>query len=1320
MADTIDYRLVILDPDYEGGADVFSPGDLTISARHWYVTTVRGGVRPYIEGDEPPVGDGQEVDLITGKVTDGSYTVRVIDNQGTVGGGTGTNDELNDAALDTRWSRNYSGDFIGDPWGIGFIQYPAAGSSDMGVTLGGSHFFYTPGSEYFRSRVFTGLSPSTDYTVQLRYYNRGCASLLGYGLGAPADGPRPFLRSGFNEVVGSNVRPPLVTPPSNPGADILTLTVTSDGSGNLAVEFGVRQSVACAVFSWVLGFDWVRIAPGTPATTGRYVTLSLADPNARQQVLGRKAFLEQSFNRGASWPSVLQSGFVTDYRMQKSLVWDITIGDTRRVERNTKAFAQITQHFDNVTCLVGGPTKRGWQPFLPYYGWPTFVVESASSTLYDGGTNMPISQGEIILKYVSGPMPEAYRATGDNFTRANFDIINQRARRFWVPDAGVPEKVSPTNGQTLSAGSFPRLQVEIAASSVWAPTHAVATKFTPWSWYAFYYGQPPSHPQFRPYRDTLFGEGGRIRIPWDVPPSVALPVVGGLVQLAIYPLDISEDAPLHLADHPADIVANLYLDAGIPYDTNSVVDVKHALGDQLRYYGRITKPEPIQTFIERLFGLCDFATRVENGRRVFFTLRRKQFVSPGVSVVADTLREEGGPTFELSEATKVNQIRATQERYKFSVAQDASQRVWDDIEVSSPEIVADLVDAFLNNVGSNGPEAYQRNFIAPRLDAVRFGERTQGFDVPGQLWISSLVELTAAAYTRGVSERIFDRFGRGAPMSTAVTRRGAGADDLQVGDEATLDIPHHPNAQYLRSPSSQRGGSRRVTAVRWSEGPAGRTYQVTDAGTGTLPFDVAPLAGRWTADVDPNDATIVRLNLKPTGAEWLGHLCATYNARIIVKVVVGGPEPTLDQGIEYTIIDPRELLYDQGSPSEGRFLVPLGPFPANTPIWIRLQTFVPGGTPSGLSDWYQVGSGSSPTTGTITGLAAIAVVDAAITLGWTNTDAIQPVTIGMRMTSLGGAYAHVTSLQPGSDQFQVTGLTAGTSYDFEVTLPDGTSLTLTQATTSSGPVQLPTPQWPAVWSDGAGRFGLRVIATEAPATVVFELGVETAVGSGAPGAMVQYDRQAAVLNAYVSGDGIAPNDGKRRYLRAKLTWPGRTDSPYTSTLAVDPWSASSTPGNPPTIPPGTSPPVIPPGSGPGGPGGPIVPIVGRLIVQIAAMGVASAAEATGTVWVSRGSVAYRVRSNNPVRVRLYDTAAARTSDAGRAIDTDALSGSGLVLDVVLHPTDPDGLDKPLSPRVILGSVERTNTARSLYYSVTNLMGSTADLLVEIDLTPYET
>src|SRR5688500_8276723 len=90
----------------------------------------------------------------------------------------------------------------------------------------------------------------------------------------------------------------------------------------------------------------VETTPGT-----RVVTSKLADAAARQQLISRRAFLASSPD-GSAWTEYAH-GYVNGVRFPDAMTVEFAIGDSRRVEVQTKVFKSIILRRDPVT---GAPT----------------------------------------------------------------------------------------------------------------------------------------------------------------------------------------------------------------------------------------------------------------------------------------------------------------------------------------------------------------------------------------------------------------------------------------------------------------------------------------------------------------------------------------------------------------------------------------------------------------------------------------------------------------------------------------------------------------------------------------------------------------------------------------------------------------------------------------------------------------------------------------------------------------------------------------------------------------------------------------------------
>lgn len=116
----------------------------------------------------------------------------------------------------------------------------------------------------------------------------------------------------------------------------------ADVLGLIKVKLGWTGAPSCNVYCQFSDLEAVSCADViTTSATDRYVTSWLADANARQQLLGRKAYLEQSTDGGATWSEVVYSGFVKQLTLDQSLTYLLTLGDSGKGRRVSRAWAGL-------------------------------------------------------------------------------------------------------------------------------------------------------------------------------------------------------------------------------------------------------------------------------------------------------------------------------------------------------------------------------------------------------------------------------------------------------------------------------------------------------------------------------------------------------------------------------------------------------------------------------------------------------------------------------------------------------------------------------------------------------------------------------------------------------------------------------------------------------------------------------------------------------------------------------------------------------------------------------------------------------------------
>ncbi|HLY81939.1 MAG TPA: hypothetical protein VKQ71_03085, partial [Acidimicrobiales bacterium] len=291
----------------------------------------------------PPTFDGLQIDPVTGDVTVGAATIRVIDQFATItesADGTAIpapppapgNLLIGDALRTGTWTLDYAAAVLTGtyppPTGFSFDGWPGPNGFELwnvysGPIGGSGHFL--------RHGVFTGLPASTPLVV--RAFEASFADFQPRGVGVPApygagtfyttdDSPPPPLKKGWTDI-------PCV----------------SDASGALHIDVGWGTTVPSDANVIYMGalmvFDATGTPPGggSPAGTGpafstgpgRLVTSYLADLTARMRMLNLQAVIEETRDGGASWTTIF-AGFVGTATQASAMSYDITLTDTRRID----------------------------------------------------------------------------------------------------------------------------------------------------------------------------------------------------------------------------------------------------------------------------------------------------------------------------------------------------------------------------------------------------------------------------------------------------------------------------------------------------------------------------------------------------------------------------------------------------------------------------------------------------------------------------------------------------------------------------------------------------------------------------------------------------------------------------------------------------------------------------------------------------------------------------------------------------------------------------------------------------------------------------
>lgn len=1016
------YRLVIV----PAGAS-FTPGTVDpLDDTLVYFTSKARADHPWIA--EPPEGDGQRLDVLTGRIEDGEYRVRIIDVPATL-----STLVCNTASLVPEGNAGLDGDAItsGD-WTVERDYGTSAGPHNWwGHTV--NHPF-AGGSALFTWSVPYDGGPWVRATWITRTFD-----------GTEAGGPafQPFQHVAFRFLVNWT----LDTGPGNVFVEVngnrasgLTasfdfwtldpdatdnivnqvLHCQADANGEVVVKLGLEgYAPSCNVYVEFRDLEIVacEVQEVASVATDRYFTGWLADDDARQRLLGRPAYIEESPDGGATWPTVLYAGYVQQLTLQASLTWDITVGDTRRVERLTRAWtgfgpttSATLQHFTNVHGVGSlGGVYRGFEPFLEDRGLRTYTVAAS----YTDGNG--IEPPAVKLVKVAGPAADVI-----NVNRAR--TANYYEDRAW-----------PYSNRDIR-GSFPRL-----AWYLFDPTTEALVK-------------GPLLPLGNKAEPAIQVFGGRIAdnqlgdilpstehyVQWDTDSAPADGTQYKAIQVAREP---SEEFPLYVNAHPVDLLTALFTVHGIPYDSASATTCKANLGAELRHIEEVTDgDETLQDLIDRLSLAYGFTVRRgTDGINEFVQWRQKLTGLPGTTIDETLLTAEGGPTFELAAPTRVNRLSVTAhvitpwEGYRTQTVKEPRMLLgFIPAGVKKRKIITNRNDKPASGLIARAVTIttdYSTDGSTP--DSSTFGAHEMPIDLGGMpAWVGGQ-PMNLVQFADGIARLVFDGHARGRQAASWPVRRTASLGSALLGDAVTVDVPHLPNAQLGQSPTSQRGGRRPFRVVQQTATPTGALLALVDEGTGVA-FGTAP-----SISVTVVRASTSNVTLQVLVSPGLTFAAAGAQIEFEVKLVADGDTiDTSTPGTCYTVMD--ASLWDADS-----YPVRLGDFPVGYTPFIRARAWLYGGAASAWSYWCSTGgclTGGAPGN-TLANLIITAVTADGATLIWTNLEnpASGQVKVQYRETAVGGAYTTFATLAAGSFTDDLTGLTADTGYDVRVVLIDGSN-----------------------------------------------------------------------------------------------------------------------------------------------------------------------------------------------------------------------------------------------------------------------------------------
>lgn len=587
---------------------------------------------------------------------------------------------------------------------------------------------------------------------------------------------------------------------------------------------GDGQSIDAITGAGTSGDYTFRFADPEGSDRFRAFTSVMADVYARQQLLSLRAIGAISED-GSVWETIIP-GYVLAARLPSAIEGEIHVGATRRREVSKEVFRAVTDRFNNVTTVIGGPVLEDFGGLLTDNGGWKFTVAGALT-----------SPGWHLTLAASGGFdprkdPSTMFSSTSNAIR---DYTNNWSRGYFIPaTTWLADDVQ---------GNFPGL---IARVRPVGGTSADDVFLVPLSVPVVPLGDRPWFADFK-IDNLITNNTSDLYLPADDINGDPWPSPSGSYYVWIYATQISEANPLHWYGHPVDLWEQCELDeggvAGVDYDDSNLADLKSLVnlqcGADVRLMLRITKSYKSVDFKQQtIYGAFRLSTRVVNGLKQLFSIRIKGTAIPSDVISIDDLRSLDGNVFDIDEQTIVTAVTLKQLRLI----------PWTTDEAKQPETDSIVVRDWPFNTIENSDDDMPVGLDASGHEAV-IG------DIPGTIMVHNadpvqIVPLPFQQYLASVSNEIFDLFGRGAAEGDLNCLRGV---DAEVGDQRLLDLDYRPNALTTQTPTSQRGGQRRILVLHRTEEPEGPVLRIMDA---VLQDDEEVGAGGGTEEeTDPTGIT---------------------------------------------------------------------------------------------------------------------------------------------------------------------------------------------------------------------------------------------------------------------------------------------------------------------------------------------------------------------------------------------------------------------------------------------------------------------------------
>lgn len=901
-----------------------------------------------------------------------------------------------------------------------------------------------------------------------------------------------------------------------PGANCYTLKAPANGNG---------QSFDPITGAFVLGtYTYDVVDAPTDGIGTRAVSSYMADAGKRYHLISHVALVEFSEDRGLSWLGYL-SGFVNQITKHAALTYEFTVGDAQRVEKGITLFKQKSGSFDKMSCLLGGPVRKGFGLIRDYGPWTMRTKSHYASKV-------------VQFHFISGYVRRSTNNLFLHFPTGGFQYVEGQYGSYEeqkVNKLAEPYRIQTPDYLAAGCGSwYPRLEARVEDVN-----GTLIGLFVPLN------SRDPSTTN-----DGIHAllTGGDLCLLWatsGINPATgtaypAQPTTGTQLTIIVYALDVTPDTPVHVSGHPCDIHALAYDDAHIAYNAASLASCKAAVGDNLGIAIRPTKSETLESFLNNLMGMFGYTVRQVNGERFFFYARIRAATTPALTCSSSDITDPNVVIFDQDEKSIINSVTLQTEHFDLW----APEKFGKDSARPIDELVTTSVTVNVKTDDTLVYQLHETTFAIPgELYALGLSNLASGFQ-----WLT-IGELSTQdfllAICRGAGS-IFDRRQRGAITGNFVCVRGGpgGLEAAELGDEIYTTIPWQQNVNGI-------GGNRIVQITSRTETPTGPVFVVEDSGTTAQPATLPTFTFAKDTATDPKRYAIVTItnaaalitegdNVRIEFGAGLTPTSFALLALVTLAELTAGKSmlrlPRMDAGSAHAIRMRSEMAG-------------IRPSTYTTPIALTLDALV---APSALSIIGQAGDDS------------IAV------LTWTLGEIDVPIEVRFRVT--GDAAWRIVIMAPGSTSTAIGTLALNTSYDFDVRHHEappfnGVSASATASFTTGATARaLIAPDNPSAFSgsidsaSGAfvndGTYGLEVTALEFPEGIQFEEAVETGPGTGLYGSYVEPVRGlvgAMQTPARTRYTAVAPSDGLRRQMHAKAVRVGATDSPFCDAVSVLPY-----------------------------------------------------------------------------------------------------------------------------------------------------------------------